>query len=430
MQNVLNNIKVFLFWDKTTWYALGALAASLQQYHLPYKVIKGDVVARIQTSISQGFHVFYGESARITTLNSLEDRLRIIHEQIPSSKLITVIGGPHASGDPQKILNMGADYVILGEGEVTFPEFIQTLATNEFQRENIESLPGIAYLNEAGEFVQTPSRARIRLDEHCPYSNNKNFPLHPPIELMRGCSFRCRFCQVPYIYGNPRFRSIDTIIKIVEHYIKNFKPLKKNIDIRFIAPNSLGYMEKKRGQPNYSALAELMKRLTRYDIRVFFGTFPSEIRPEYITDETISLFDEVANHQISVGFQSGSDRVLSEMRRGHSVADGLHSFDLMISQGFTPVFDFLLGVPSETTVEQWHTINLIREFGGKARVRLHYFMPLPGTPWKTSLPAPLDPDVQSEIGRLTKAKIVTGKFTKQLQITLNSEKKTDLSLEL
>ncbi|UCE13086.1 MAG: radical SAM protein, partial [Candidatus Heimdallarchaeota archaeon] len=150
---------------------------------------------------------------------------------------------------------------------------------------------------------------------------------------------------------------------------------------------------------------------------VFFGTFPSEIRPEYITDNILSLFDKVANTQVSVGFQSGSDRVLSEMVRGHSVVDGLHAFDLLTSHGITPVFDFLLGVPSETSIEQWETLSLIRELGRKAPVRLHYFLPLPGTPWENSFPSPLDSDVQSEIGRLAKEKIITGAFPKQFEFS-------------
>lgn len=423
MQNAFNKVKVILFWDKSTWYALSPLAASLQQYQIPFEVLRGDITSHIQDLVTDGNHVFYGESARIMTLDSLEERLRSLSEQISSSKLITVIGGPHASGDPQKILEMGANYVIIGEGEVSFPEFISTLARNEFRHDSIISLPGIAYLNESGEVVQTPSRARIVLDEHCPFSEKTIFPLHPPIELMRGCAFRCRFCQVPYMYGNPRFRSIDIIIKIVRRYIQNFEPLKKDIDIRFIAPNSLGYMEKRRGKPNYEALANLLKRLSHFNIRLFFGTFPSEIRPEYITERTLSLFDEVTNNQISVGFQSGSDRVLSEMRRGHSVADGLYAFELMIGQGFTPVFDFLLGVPSETNAEQWQTLELIRELGNKSLTRLHYFMPLPGTPWEKSTPSPLAPDILSEIGRLTKAEIVSGAFDKQMQITRNSERR-------
>jgi B12-binding domain/radical SAM domain protein len=410
---------VLLYWDKTTWYALGALTASLKQHDIPYEVIKGDAIEYVQNRVIEGYYVIYGESSRNMTLNSLKNRLKAFNEKELSSKLITVIGGPQASGNPQEILEMGADYVIIGEGEITFPKFIQTLVINNFQKESTHNILGIAYQNSLGEFIRTPSRERIDLNDYCPYSDDTEFPLHPPIELMRGCAFRCRFCQVPYIYGNPRFRSINAIVKIVEHYIDHFKPLKKHTDIRFIAPNSLGYMEKKRGQPNVSALKNLVNRLKHYDIRLFFGTFPSEIRPEYVNDATIEFFDDVFNTQISVGFQSGSDRILSEMRRGHTVSDGLDAFDLLTSHGLIPVFDFILGSPSEIEAEQWETLSLIRELGKKVRVRLHYFMPLPGTPWEKGTPAPLYPKIQKEIGRLAKDKIISGNVVKQFQFAFN-----------
>ena len=415
-----------LYWDKTTWYALGALSSSLQQHNLPYEIIRGDPLPHIQTKLDLGFNVIYGESARITTIDSLKERLKCIKAQLPSSRLLTVIGGPHASGAPKRILDMGADLVVIGEGEVTLPKVIQTWIRSDYQYDSLESLSGVALRGVAGQCIKTPSRPRINLNEYNPYSDDKNFPLHPPIELMRGCSFRCRFCQVPYTYGNPRFRSVENITKIVEHYVQYFKPLKTSVDIRFIAPNSLGYMEKKRGQPNYEALTSLLRRLSQFEIRLFFGTFPSEIRPEYITDQSISLFDMITNRQISVGFQSGSDRVLKEMHRGHSVADGLQAYDLIISQGFTPIFDFILGVPTETTEEQWQTLKLIRELGRNAQTRLHYFIPLPGTPWKDSSPAPLSSEIQSEIGRLAKAKIVMGAFAKQFQIAMRSNSSMNL----
>ncbi len=234
---------------------------------------------------------------------------------------------------------------------------------------------------------------------------------------MRGCAFRCRFCQVGYMYGNPRFRSIDHVMKVVKHYYKFFKPLKKQVDIRFIAPNSLGYMEKKRGQANTEALFNLVKGLKEYDIRSFFGTFPSEVRPEYITPDILPLFDNLENKTVSVGFQSGSDRVLHYMHRGHTVSDGLNANDNLTSYGLTPLFDFLLGAPSETLEEQWETLDLIRDLGKSAQVRLHYFMPLPGTPWVNSSPSPLDKNINTEIGRLARVEIITGEFAKQIQLS-------------
>jgi B12-binding domain/radical SAM domain protein len=419
MQNPYTKYIVLLYWDKTTWYSLGALSSSLMQYNIPYAVIRGNAIKKIQKWIDEGYYVIYGESSRNMTKSALKTRLKSFASHNSSQKLITVIGGPQASGNPQEILSMGADYIVIGEGEETFPQLIKTLVENDFNKKNPLDILGIAYFDQKKDFIRTTSPPQIHLDNFCPYSDDSHFPLHPPIELMRGCAFRCYFCQVPYMYGNPRFRSVNAIIKIVRHYIKHFKPIKKSIDIRFIAPNSLGYMEKKRGHPNYSALSELVSRIKQFDIRLFLGTFPSEIRPEYITDETVQLFEKVANKQISVGFQSGSDFILSEMRRGHSVADGLAAFDILTSYGLKPVFDFIFGSPFETEANQWETLSLIREFGDKARVRLHYFMPLPGTPWEHNKPQPIYPSIQKEIGKLAQAEIITGEFAKQFKFAYN-----------
>ncbi len=408
-----NKYIVLLYWDKITWYAFGAITASLNQSHIPFEVFKGEIIPKIEEWTNDGYSVIFGESSRNMTLSGLKTRLKTIENTFSSKEVISVIGGPHASGNPLQILNMGANFVVIGEGEVTFPKLIHSLEMQDFSLQPQINLPGIAYLDSNRDLVKAPSRPRIDLNHYCPYSAHEPFPLHPPIEIMRGCAFRCRFCQVPYMYGNPRFRSIESIGKIIDHYYHYFQPLKKHVDIRIIAPNSLGYMEKKRGVPNIFALKELIKRIRQYEVRLFLGTFPSEVRPEYITEDVVSLFSTVENTQISVGFQSGSDRVLSDMRRGHNVDAGLQAYELLTDQGYTPKFDFILGTPYETEQDQWDTLGIIRELGKKSQVRLHYFMPLPGTPWALENPSPLFPQVHSEIGRLAHDEILSGDFDRQ-----------------
>ncbi|WP_455141108.1 TIGR04013 family B12-binding domain/radical SAM domain-containing protein, partial [Candidatus Hodarchaeum mangrovi] len=365
-------------------------------------------------TLKDGYQVIYSESTRNMTLPRLEKHLKQINNQIQSSNFVSIIGGPQATGNPAEILKMGADIVVVGEGEVTYPQLISNLFESQMDYSLFHDFPGIAFIDKTGSIIITEERPKIDLNQFCPYSSDSRFAIHPPIELMRGCAFRCRFCQVPYMYGNPRFRSIQMIQKIVEHYIDHFSPLKESVDIRFIAPNSLGYMEKKRGVPNFPVLKELVDQVTSNEVRLFFGTFPSEVRPEYLNEETLSLFEKTTNEYISVGFQSGSDRILSEMRRGHTVADGLRAFDLITSQHYIPIFDFILGSPSETIQDQWETLDLIRQFRGKAKVRLHYLMPLPGTPWSEVTPVPLGQEILAEIGRLAKSEIIMGEFNKQM----------------
>ena len=76
MQHSPNECMTLLYWDKTTWYALGALSSSLQRYNLPYKIIRRDPLPQIQSLLDRGLHVVYGESARITTIDALKERLK------------------------------------------------------------------------------------------------------------------------------------------------------------------------------------------------------------------------------------------------------------------------------------------------------------------------------------------------------------------
>ncbi len=406
---------VLFYWDKSTWYAYGALAASLSKFGIPYDFIKGDSLSKVNKWLSLEYRVIYAESSRNMSLQSLITRLKTMRKSYSITEVVNVVGGPQASGAPLHLLTNGADYVVIGEGEVTFPSLIQSLMKVKYPSIKPHNIPGIAFLDEQKNLVITPKRAKIDLDKYCPYSAEAEFPLHPPIEIMRGCAFRCRFCQVPYLYGNPRYRSISTIIKIVEHYYRYFHPLKEEVDIRFIAPNSLGYQEKTRGEPNIEVLRDLIRKIKEFNVRIFMGTFPSEVRPEYITEDVVHLFSQVDNKQISVGFQSGSERILQEMRRGHTVEAGLTAFELLSDHGYIPIFDFILGNPNETEADQWATLTLIRDLGSKARARLHYFMPLPGTPWATELPTPLYPDISSEIGRLARDELISGDFDRQLR---------------
>ena len=113
------------------------------------------------------------------------------------------------------------------------------------------------------------------------------------------------------------------------------------------------------------------------------------------------------------------------MRRGHDVADGLNAFNILFDHGYTPIFDFILGNPNESIDEQWETLNLIRELGKNAKARLHYFMPLPGTPWAKLAPTPLPIEIQAEIGRLAKAEVVMGELSSQMEFSSSQSDSTN-----
>ena len=306
---------------------------------------------------------------------------------------IFIAGGPHPSARPEETLRF-FDYVVIGEGEKTLPELIDVIRNNG----DISSVKGIAYKNE-NNIVFTEKRDQVNLDEYPPFDNNI---MHNTIEITRGCPFNCAYCQTPQLFGhNMRHRSIDTISK----YSKFLK------DIRFTSPNAFAYGSDGI-HPRIEKIESLLRALSPGNI--FFGTFPSEVRPEFISDDILELVsDHCQNTTINMGGQSGSHRILESIRRKHTVEDIIIGAEKCMDHGFTPVVDFIFGLPDETEVDQLETLKVIKWLTGKGgKVHSHYFMPLPGTPFENSTPAPISRQVEKVMGELALHGKTTGVWDK------------------
>lgn len=328
-------------------------------------------------------------------------------------RAILIAGGPHASGDPYgtlKLLNF--DVVVVGEGEYAFPKLLHQLINHG----DVSSLEGIAFINENGGFYYKKQTYAIRLDDYPPYSL-KYKVFSPAIEIMRGCIHGCKFCQTSRLMGfKPRYRSINSIVKTVEVYVKEFGWS----EIRFVAPNGLAYGSKDGVSPEPSKIRDLLEAVSSVNgvKKVYLGTFPSEVRPESVTPEVLEILRKyVANKRLSIGIQSGSNVVLQEMSRGHDVETGLKAVKYAKANGFIPYVDILMGVPGEGEEEMKQTINLIKTLiKDNVIVRVHTFMPLPGTPWWWSPAGVLPAWVKEELESLKKEGHVEGDYEKQAEI--------------
>lgn len=321
---------------------------------------------------------------------------------------IFIAGGPHPSGAPEETLEY-FDYVVIGEGEETLPELIKVIQ----ERKNPGEVPGIAYRDrETGSVVITPKRAYANLDSYPCFDPAK---LLAPIEISRGCPWGCKYCQTPRLFGREvRHRSIESIVKNARHYS----------DLRFIASNAFGYGSDGI-HPRFDKVEKLLSTLYKLpDKKIFFGTFPSEVRPEFVTDESVELVRTYcANNTLSLGAQSGSDRILKEIRRGHTVDDSISAVECCLEHEIIPAVDFIFGLPTETEEDQEKSLDLVRWICKKGgTVRAHYFTPLPGTPYESAVPTEVSDRVRRELGKLA----LSGKLTGYWENHSKPEKKVKL----
>jgi len=335
----------------------------------------------------------------------------------------SICGGPHPTGDPESVLRGGAasaaevapvarsttrgfDYACVGEGEDVLKEVALSLARGEAP----DHVAGL-FRVEDGELKGRVRQDRVDL-ERCPALPTRNrFPTH--IEIGRGCHWGCAYCQTPGIHGRrERFRSLDSIEKVVDFYARTGME-----DYRFVLPNALGYASERPGEPNCDALSALLER-TRSKARggrLFLGSFPSEARPEYVTAEALGILKRhVSNQRLVIGGQSGSQRLLDELKRGHGVEDIRRACDTAIEAGFKPAIDLVLGFPGETAEDRRLTFELMEDLAGRgSKVNMHFFMPLPGTPLSEATPVFLRDHDRRVLDRLAQRGIVRGGWRRQ-----------------
>ncbi|HID31997.1 MAG TPA: TIGR04013 family B12-binding domain/radical SAM domain-containing protein [bacterium (Candidatus Stahlbacteria)] len=276
----------------------------------------------------------------LTIFSFMTDDYEWIKERV-SERGYMIAGGPHPSGDPEGTKRFGFDLVVVGEGE----SVIEMIAKGERPSGIIKGEPR-------------------RLEEYPPFSIR--FKRFGPIELIRGCPHRCTFCQTPKLFGPVRKRPVDDVIywmrRLSEFGIR---------DVRFIAPDGLGY--------GVSDLKRIFEAKSPGQ-RIFFGSFPSEIRPDSVTEEAIGLIKRYcSNRRVIIGAQAGSDEMLKKIRRGHTTGDVIQAVRVIRGFDLIPIVDMIFGLPDEERFLP-ETIEFLDEITGLgAIIHAHYLKPLPRT---------------------------------------------------
>ncbi|MDG6102309.1 TIGR04013 family B12-binding domain/radical SAM domain-containing protein [Dactylosporangium aurantiacum] len=315
-----------------------------------------------------------------------------------------VAGGVHATAEPVQTLDAGWDVAAVGEGERTLLDLVDSGG-------DPAGITGLVYRDGTGRLVRTGKAHKA------PLGTYRAFPLTykrmNPIEITRGCVYACRFCQTPFMFSAKfRHRSVEN----VRWHVDRMRELGKR-DVRFITPTSLSYGTDGE-EPDLAAVEELLascKEGIGPDGRVFFGSFPSEIRPEHMTVDALRLVKRYcANDNLIVGAQSGSERVLEAAKRGHDVESVRRAVRIGIAEGFRINVDMIFGMPGEDPADAEASLKLAQELAALgARIHSHVFMPLPGTPWRDAPPGDVDPETIRAVSRLAQQGALYGHWQKQ-----------------
>jgi len=175
------------------------------------------------------------------------------------------------------------------------------------------------------------------------------------VTIMQGCNKVCSFCIVPHVRGREVSRPSDKILVEIEslarHGVKEVMLLGQNV-------NSYGKLT-----PGEWSFAELLARVDEIDglRRIRFTTsHPQDLSPELIED--FATLRNLCEH-LHLPVQSGSDSVLTRMRRGYTLADYLDRLHRLRARcpNVALSTDIIVGFPGETDAEFEQTLELLRE---------------------------------------------------------------------
>jgi len=292
----------------------------------------------------------------MTKLNVLELIYFIRNEGLLKDTII-ILGGPDVRYNAYNLLKAGADYIVIGEGEVTTYELLKNLELNK--KLNIQNIKGLEYLSESGELVSTGERDKIKDLDILPTPNRNKIKLEKyfnvwqkhhgnnsiTISTMRGCPYTCKWCSRA-VYGlsyrrlSPK-RTIDEIQQIKNNY----------------APDSFWFVDDVF-TISHKWFKEFTELLTKNNIKIRYECIT---RADRMNEEIITLLKESGCFRVWIGAESGSQKIIDLMDRRVDVKNVEKMIKLSKQNGIETGTFIMLGYPGETEEDINKTIKYLND---------------------------------------------------------------------
>ncbi|MBI3914971.1 MAG: B12-binding domain-containing radical SAM protein [Chloroflexi bacterium] len=289
---------------------------------------------------------------------------------------IAVVSGADATDNLAKYFDHGADYILIGEGEITLGELLGELETIENHKSKIENVKGLAFRNPGGSITRTPPREYLRELDILPFpawdlidiekyrrawkSRHGYFSLN--LATTRGCPYHCNWCAKP-VYGQ-RYNS-----RSPENVVAEIQMLKANY-----APDHLEFADDILGlKPNWlERFADLVEEKS---VRVPFKCLA---RADLLTDSFVRALQRAGCATVWMGAESGSQKILDAMDKGQRVEQIVAAAARLHRAGIRVGFFLQFGYLGEARADIEQTLQMIRDCAPDD-IGISVSYPLPGT---------------------------------------------------
>ncbi len=231
--------------------------------------------------------------------------------------IFSLLVGPHVSAEPDDSLNHSSfvDAVAIGEYDITVVE----LAAAIENKEDIKSVAGLA-VKQNGKVIRTNHRNHMESIDELPFVSSvykkhldytKYFyghSLHPLVVMVtgRGCPFLCTYCVYPQTMHGRKYRnrSVENVVLEFEYIYANFPEIREIM----IEDDTL------------TVNKERCRQLSRELISRGLNRIPWSANSRADVDyETMSLMKQAGCRLFCVGFESGDQRILDNIKKGTNI---------------------------------------------------------------------------------------------------------------
>lgn len=284
-----------------------------------------------------------------------------------------VVGGVHPTVLPEETLkDRNIDFVIRGEGHITTLELLKALRTKRFSR-----IKGISYRRN-GKIVHNQDRPLIKNLDDIPYPayhliDFEKYRTSPDLDFGSrsitvyssiGCPYNCTFCANPVLTKRCyRQRSVNNLMGEIDMLIKKYR-----INFLMIGDN------------DFTVNRKWTMDFCREYIKRGYNSIPWEtsVRADQLDEELLSMMKKAGCKLLSLGLESGVQRILDIMNKRVTVAQLERGVKLVKDSGIIVRGSFILGMPTETREESLETIRFSRKLP-LDQVRFAIATPFPGT---------------------------------------------------
>lgn len=277
---------------------------------------------------------------------------RNIKKEKPS--ILTVFGGVHPSALPDATAAFPeVDIVVVGEGEEAMLKILngdRNPIIHGLPIKNIDTLP-------------FPDRHLLKLERHLTKTQQVEGRRITSIFTSRGCPFKCPFCASHAVWGREQRR------RSPESIVEEFEILKKEWNVSYIsfADDEVGLNKR-----HFSELSEL---LIKRGNKISWGC---NVVVSTLNKDLLKLMWTAGCRDLWMGVESGSPKILEDMKKPFDINDIRKAFGIARELGFSRRAYILLGMPNETLEDITLTDKLIEEIDPDV-VGFTILAPFPGT---------------------------------------------------